>query len=475
MDYKTDIIRPAIMKILLKIIVVFLIVEIFFSTHLKAQTSSIGVFVSPPTDNITNVVATTTMGFSTSGTSWASSSGTSIIGIGKYYKIGGTSTVINDDDYGAGTGTYLAISASSKVGLKFSEDKNYFGFAWCAGDADNQIQVYYKKQLLLTYTTANVITFLPKTPNKVITATDNSQYNSSDYYGKFASKTTNAAEPYAYLHIYSSGTIKFDSLVFSQAAGTGTFETDNHSVESGSLSSLPGTWTTVYEAVAGTASESQVVCSGDSPADIKLSGSVGSIQWQKSVNSSSWSDISGATSATLSSSQIGTLTSNVYFRAAVTSQSTTAYSNIVTVTVPIFSPPTKTLADLAVTGTNIKWYDAASGGSTLTSTTTIVSGTTYYASQTVNGVESTSRLAIIANIDSTPCAPMGDFAQTFSAGATVANLSSTGSNIRWYTSASGGTYLDNTTPLISGTTYYASQTVNCTESETRLAVTVTVN
>jgi hypothetical protein len=65
----------------------------------------------------------------------------------------------------------------------------------------------------------------------------------------------------------------------------------------------------------------------------------------------------------------------------------------------------KTLADIAVTGTLIKWYDAATGGNALSSTTTLVDGTTYYASQTVNSEESTSRLPITALVK-TPVNPI---------------------------------------------------------------------
>lgn len=59
----------------------------------------------------------------------------------------------------------------------------------------------------------------------------------------------------------------------------------------------------------------------------------------------------------------------------------------------------QTLAAFAVSGTGIKWYDAPSGGNELPLTTLIVSGVTYYASQTVSGCEGTSRLPITAGID----------------------------------------------------------------------------
>ena len=60
--------------------------------------------------------------------------------------------------------------------------------------------------------------------------------------------------------------------------------------------------------------------------------------------------------------------------------------------------PVPTLASLAVTGTDIKWYAAASGGTALASTTPIVNGTRYYATQTEYNLESTTRLAVTATI-----------------------------------------------------------------------------
>lgn len=70
-------------------------------------------------------------------------------------------------------------------------------------------------------------------------------------------------------------------------------------------------------------------------------------------------------------------------------------------------------------------------------------------------------------------APTGSSAQSFCEGATVANLSATGLNIKWYTTSSGGSALASNTLLTSGT-YYGSQTVSGCESVDRLAVSVTM-
>jgi gliding motility-associated-like protein len=62
--------------------------------------------------------------------------------------------------------------------------------------------------------------------------------------------------------------------------------------------------------------------------------------------------------------------------------------------------------------------------------------------------------------------------QSFCSGATVANLVATGTNIKWYTSLTGGTALDSSTLLTTGT-YYASQTVGTCET-TRTQINVSV-
>jgi hypothetical protein len=133
-----------------------------------------------------------------------------------------------------------------------------------------------------------------------------------------------------------------------------------------------------------------------------------------------------------------------------------------------------TVANLVATGTAIKWYASATGGSALASTAVLVNGTTYYGSQTLNGCESNTRLAVVATVLPNPSAPTGATQQTVCEATTIANLTATGTAIKWYATAIGGTALANTTNL-SGTNYYASQTVNGCESVSRLVVNVIIN
>ncbi len=86
--------------------------------------------------------------------------------------------------------------------------------------------------------------------------------------------------------------------------------------------------------VGGVASANQTICSGTSPADISLTASIGSIQWQSSNDNVIFNDIVGATSATLTAAQMGAITSLTYYRAQVTSGAcSSANSNVVTISV----------------------------------------------------------------------------------------------------------------------------------------------
>ncbi len=133
------------------------------------------------------------------------------------------------------------------------------------------------------------------------------------------------------------------------------------------------------------------------------------------------------------------------------------------------------VADLVVSGSNIKWYSTPFGQSTCSGTFPLYSGSNYYATQTVAGCESSTRLTVAATVNITPDAPTGIAAQTFCSGATVANLAATGTTIQWYAYESGGSALATSTVLVHGTRYYASQTLYSCESSDRLGVTATVN
>jgi uncharacterized repeat protein (TIGR02543 family) len=60
---------------------------------------------------------------------------------------------------------------------------------------------------------------------------------------------------------------------------------------------------------------------------------------------------------------------------------------------------TPTLANLNATGTDIKWYAAASGGAALASSIALVNGTSYFATQTISGCENITRTAVAVTVN----------------------------------------------------------------------------
>ena len=98
-----------------------------------------------------------------------------------------------------------------------------------------------------------------------------------------------------------------------------------------------------------------------------------------------------------------------------------------TVTQTFCATPAPTVASLTATGTGIQWYAAATGGTALSTTTSLVNGTTYYASQTVSGCESTTRLAVTVTVNPN-IAPTFTQVTPICAGATLAALPTTSNN-----------------------------------------------
>ena len=75
-------------------------------------------------------------------------------------------------------------------------------------------------------------------------------------------------------------------------------------------------------------------------------------------------------------------------------------------------------------------------------------------------------------INPMPVAPGGNTLQVFLNGASVADLVSIGTDIRWYNAPTGGSIVLLSDSVINGNTYYASQTISGCESHIRLDVNV---
>lgn len=128
------------------------------------------------------------------------------------------------------------------------------------------------------------------------------------------------------------------------------------------------------------------------------------------------------------------------------------------------------ISDIQISGIFIKWYDVA--GNFLNLNTILVNGTKYYATQTLNGCES-AKTEILVNVND-PNPPTGNATQDFCSAQlpTIYNIQIVGQNIKWFDAS--GTALPESTPLIDGQTYYATQTVNGCESTQKAAITVSI-
>jgi hypothetical protein len=137
---------------------------------------------------------------------------------------------------------------------------------------------------------------------------------------------------------------------------------------------------------------------------------------------------------------------------------------------------------LTATGTGLLWYTVATGGTgsstAPTPSTTSAGSTTYYVSQTSSGSCESTRAAITVTVNPLPVAPTAASPVNLCEGITASALTASGTALKWYTTATGGTGLTTApTPstVSTGTTmYYVSQTTSCGESA-RTAITVNVN
>ncbi len=136
---------------------------------------------------------------------------------------------------------------------------------------------------------------------------------------------------------------------------------------------------------------------------------------------------------------------------------------------------------LQANGTNLLWYTTATGGTgsptAPTPSTTAIGSTTYYVTQTIGSCES-PRLPIVVNITANTPVPSVTSPVNYCQNAVASQLTATGTNLLWYTTATGGTGSATaptpTTTVTGSTSYYVSQTQSCGESP-RVVIVVNVS
>jgi surface protein len=218
---------------------------------------------------------------------------------------------------------------------------------------------------------------------------------------------------------------------------------------------------TIIETLAITdSSQTNVTCYGgaDGSATVSISGGTAPYTY-------SWSPIGGM-APTAAGLAAGTYT------VTVTDANGSVITKVFTITQPqevvppvaeeiqeFCSTANPTISNLEIQGTQVRWYASANATQELPANTPLVDGTTYYASQTVNGCESPERTLVIVILNDRLPVPQGAPLQEFEEGATIADLVVTPANVIWYASYNDAVNNTNplppTTPLVDGTTYYA--------------------
>ena len=309
----------------------------------------------------------------------------------------------------------------------------------------------------------------------------------------------------------NTGTIQWqwstDNVTFFNipSATTSTYSATNISVTtyyravvtSGVCSSATTTVSTITVnpiSVAGSISGAATVCSGTNSTVLTLSGNTGTIQWQSSTNNVTFTSITGANASTYTATN---LTATTYYRAVVTSGvCSSATTASVTITVnptsvagsiagatTVCSATNSTILTLSGNTGTIQWQSSTDNvtftnitvATASTFTATNLTATTYYRAVVTSGVCSSATTAVAAITYIPIVAPTAVSNQQFCYlnNPTVSNLVTTsGVGIKWYATATGGIPLTGSTPLTTGTTYYASQTISVCESPTRVVVTV---
>jgi len=187
------------------------------------------------------------------------------------------------------------------------------------------------------------------------------------------------------------------------------------------------------------------------------------------------------------------LTSGIYYAALIDATTNCESATRLAITISVTDPATPTTTDasqdfclvnaptfasIQTNETNVVWYSAATGGTAISATIPLTTGTYYAAlSDATTGCESSVRLSVAVSVTDPGTQTTTDTTQDFCLvnAPTFASIQTNEANVVWYNTATGGTPIAATTALTSGT-YYAAlvdATTTC-ESATRLAVAVTV-
>ena len=358
---------------------------------------------------------------------------------------------------GTGSNYATTINSVNSMTITLANASKYFGLWWSAGSDGNTIKFYNNNELLITLTTATIISQFGDAPSpwpgaSTFTALNGASYKKGNYFGNprgydnppSRASTITSTEPFVYLHLFAGGNLSFNKVVLS---GQG-FEFDNLAVSAGPQ--------TVDQrlVLAQTLYSNHVVTFNNNTGNGSMSNQIANSSTALTSNTftktgysfTGWNTLSDGTGTpytnqeTYSFDQALSLfaqwqltpynvTYNTQGGSSVSGQTYTMGS-----TINLASPPTKT--GYTFTG----WYTAASGGSAL--------GSTYSPPGTGNITLYAHWEVADYNVTYNSQGGSSVSGQTYTAGSTI-NLASpptrTGYTFTgWYTAASGGSALGST-------------------------------
>ncbi|WP_300673612.1 M43 family zinc metalloprotease [Soonwooa sp.] len=136
-----------------------------------------------------------------------------------------------------------------------------------------------------------------------------------------------------------------------------------------------------------------------------------------------------------------------------------------------------TLGGVNLSGTNIKWYDAQTGGNLLPANTIVRNNVKYYASQTTSNSCESTRYMFSKALSLQPTVPTGQASQNFPEGAVISDIVVSGQNVKWFDTQANAE--NNANPLANNTVlvtkkYYAISvsTAGCRSIPKEFSITV---
>ena len=144
-----------------------------------AQAVTINTYLSAPKVQGTSFSGTTVETFETLATGNRITNFASVIGT---YQLSAANpfNIQADNQYGSGTGNYVALGAqsgtSAPFALVFTAPVAYFGFSWNAGDNNNGISFFSGGVLVGKFTSSSIQTKLTGPTGTTVTALDGGTY-----------------------------------------------------------------------------------------------------------------------------------------------------------------------------------------------------------------------------------------------------------------------------------------------------------